>query len=155
MISIQKVIFPGIAAGILFMVFVVSLIANPTIALASGSAPEATPGSAPGTEAGKAAVGAAVNAGEAANLTENLSQQSQPTATPAAGEPTTQEQQASASGSCSLSQAYPEAIRQWCEQIERYASENGLDPNLLAAVILQESGGNPRAYSKSGAVGLM
>jgi soluble lytic murein transglycosylase-like protein len=151
MISIHKVLFPGIAGGILFMVFFISMVANPTIALASGSAPAATFGAAPVTEAGIAAVGAAVNAGVAANLSENIGQQAQPTATPAASE----QQQSSADTSCLLNQAYPEAIRQWCGQIERYASENGVEPNLLAAVMLQESGGNPDAYSKSGAVGLM
>lgn len=61
----------------------------------------------------------------------------------------------SPSGECSISQRYPEKVRRWCDWIERYAAENGLDPNLIAAVILQESGGNPEAYSRSGAVGLM
>jgi len=41
------------------------------------------------------------------------------------------------------------------QPIEEYALYYGLDPNLVAAVMLQESGGNPEAYSKSGAVGLM
>ena len=57
--------------------------------------------------------------------------------------------------SCSLPARYPESIRQWCGLLEQYADQNHLDPALLAAVILQESGGNPDAYSKSGAVGLM
>ena len=56
---------------------------------------------------------------------------------------------------CSLAASYPDAILQWCEWIEKYASQNDLDPNLIAAMMLQESGGNPQAYSKSGAVGLL
>ena len=56
---------------------------------------------------------------------------------------------------CGISSRYPESVRQWCALIERHAGENGLDPNLVAAVILQESGGMSGAYSKSGAVGLM
>jgi soluble lytic murein transglycosylase-like protein len=57
--------------------------------------------------------------------------------------------------SCTLSGAYPETILQWCGLIERYAQENGIDPNLISAVMLQESAGRPDAYSKSGAVGLL
>jgi soluble lytic murein transglycosylase-like protein len=57
--------------------------------------------------------------------------------------------------SCSLSASYPDSILQWCEWIEEYAARNGLEPNLIAAMMLQESGGNPQAYSKSGAVGLL
>ncbi len=64
-------------------------------------------------------------------------------------------QKASQPGSCSISQNYPQSIQQWCETIERYARENGLDPNLVSAVMLQESAGMPDAYSKSGAVGLL
>jgi soluble lytic murein transglycosylase-like protein len=56
---------------------------------------------------------------------------------------------------CALSSAYPESIRQWCALIMQSSAENNLDPNLVAAVMLQESGGNPLAYSHSGAVGLM
>jgi len=56
---------------------------------------------------------------------------------------------------CVLHPRYPAGVRQWCNQIMRHASKNNLDPNLIAAVIWQESGGNPSAYSKSGAVGLM
>jgi soluble lytic murein transglycosylase-like protein len=46
-------------------------------------------------------------------------------------------------------------VRQWCDLIHKYANPVGLDDNLIAAVMWQESGGNPKAYSKSGAVGLM
>jgi soluble lytic murein transglycosylase-like protein len=56
---------------------------------------------------------------------------------------------------CQVNSSYPEKILQWCQLISRYASKYNLDPNLIAALILQESGGNPQAYSPSGAVGLM
>ena len=58
-------------------------------------------------------------------------------------------------GSCTIGDSYPDSVRQWCELIERYARENGVDPNLVSAVMLQESAGRPDAYSKSGAVGLL
>jgi hypothetical protein len=58
-------------------------------------------------------------------------------------------------GGCSISRSYPDSVRQWCGLIDRYSRENGLDPNLVSAVMLQESAGKPDAYSKSGAVGLM
>jgi soluble lytic murein transglycosylase-like protein len=54
-----------------------------------------------------------------------------------------------------LSSRFPENIQRWKTIIESAAVESGLDPNLIAAVMLQESGGNPQAYSTSGAVGLM
>jgi hypothetical protein len=56
---------------------------------------------------------------------------------------------------CQINKRYPDAILQWCELITRYSEKNNLDPNLVAALIWQESGGNPVAYSRSGAVGLM
>jgi soluble lytic murein transglycosylase-like protein len=58
-------------------------------------------------------------------------------------------------GTCTIAGGYPESVKQWCDLIERYARENGLDPNLVSAVMLQESAGKPDAYSKSGAVGLL
>ncbi|HVN53133.1 MAG TPA: transglycosylase SLT domain-containing protein [Anaerolineaceae bacterium] len=56
---------------------------------------------------------------------------------------------------CSVSEKFPEKVMKWCSLITHYARENGLDPNLVASVMVQESGGNPEAYSKSGAVGLL
>jgi len=56
---------------------------------------------------------------------------------------------------CSLSSLYPQEIQQWCQLIESAAIETDLPANLIAAVMLQESGGDPLSYSSSGAVGLM
>ena len=56
---------------------------------------------------------------------------------------------------CRVNPNFPDNIRQWCTQIMRHSEKNDLNPNLVAALIWQESGGNPTAYSKSGAVGLM
>jgi len=46
-------------------------------------------------------------------------------------------------------------LRRYDSIIERAASRHGLDPNLIRAVILQESGGNKLAVSQAGAKGLM
>ena len=62
---------------------------------------------------------------------------------------------AEAAGECAVSAEFPESILQWCEIITRNASASGLPADLLAALIWQESGGDPQAYSHSGAVGLM
>lgn len=56
---------------------------------------------------------------------------------------------------CQISSRFPEKILQWCSLITENANARNLPPDLIAALILQESGGNPTAYSKSGAVGLM
>jgi soluble lytic murein transglycosylase-like protein len=59
------------------------------------------------------------------------------------------------SGQCDVSPSFPQNVLQWCDYITYYANERGLLPDLVAALILQESGGDPLAFSKSGAVGLM
>lgn len=61
----------------------------------------------------------------------------------------------SAEPECGLGSGFPESIERWCTLVSYYAGENGLDPVLVASVMLQESGGNDRAYSSSGAVGLL
>jgi soluble lytic murein transglycosylase-like protein len=145
MTSVQKAIFPGITIGIMFLVFVTSLIANPQIALASN--PIAAAAVAGVVQQGSAAAFQNELASEqaAASIAENAAPLEQSdTANEAVGSP-----------GCSISTSYPDKIQRWCGLIERYAAQNGLDSNLIAAVMLQESGGNPDAYSKSGAVGLM
>ena len=59
------------------------------------------------------------------------------------------------SGDCSIPASYPKNIQNWCHLIELAAHETALPASLIAAVILQESSGDPLAYSSSGAVGLM
>jgi soluble lytic murein transglycosylase-like protein len=56
---------------------------------------------------------------------------------------------------CQLSHRFPSSILQWCVLITHYAGKRGLSPDLLAALIWQESGGDPLVTSRSGAVGLM
>lgn len=56
---------------------------------------------------------------------------------------------------CLVSDKYPSSIVQWCKVITTNAEQTGLAPDLLAALIWQESGGDTMAYSSSGAVGLM
>lgn len=89
----------------------------------------------------------------------------EPAATPVEGviqvdsaeaiEALTVERDFSGAGECLLSGQYPDSVLQWCGLISHYAAKQGLSPNLIAALILQESGGNAEAYSHSGAVGLM
>ncbi len=63
--------------------------------------------------------------------------------------------QPSAERHCHLSGEYPKSILQWCAEIESVSIDTGLDSNVIAAVMLQESGGNPSVISSSGAVGLL
>ncbi len=46
-------------------------------------------------------------------------------------------------------------ITQWADLITKYSTDNGLDPNFVAALIEEESKGNPRLISPAGAAGLM
>lgn len=61
----------------------------------------------------------------------------------------------SAPADCRLGGGFPENVRRWCDLITRYAEQHELPPDLVAALIWIESGGNPSAFSRSGAVGLM
>jgi len=99
---------------------------------------------------------------EAANFVLNISSQSQASdqndiraedPIPVAEEQITYSDQTNTS--CEVSGSYPDKILKWCDLITQSAHQYGIDPDLLAALIWQESGGNPQAYSHSGAVGLM
>jgi len=59
------------------------------------------------------------------------------------------------SENCEIGPRFPSRIRRWCDWIMLYSKKHDLPPDLVAAVIWQESGGSPTAYSGSGAVGLM
>ena len=72
-----------------------------------------------------------------------------------AAEPSQAAETSQAQDSCQVSLSYPIEILQWCRIITEEAIQAELPPNLIAAVMLQESGGDPSAYSASGAVGLM
>lgn len=54
-----------------------------------------------------------------------------------------------------LGDKYPDTIQKWKNLIEEAGKEYNTDPNLIAAVMLQESGGNHLVLSSSGAVGLL
>ncbi len=56
---------------------------------------------------------------------------------------------------CSLPASVMDSVRQWCDLIQQTAAKYGVDPLLVAAVMTQESGGQPEVISASGAVGLM
>ncbi len=56
---------------------------------------------------------------------------------------------------CELSPKFPDKVLQWCDLITGYAHLRGFEPNLIAALIVQESGGDPNVISYAGAVGLM
>lgn len=133
--SIQRAIFPGILIGSLFLVGLTRLIASPQIAVIAATEPPIQ------TSTSEIVPTETVEQGEITQPIEETT--------------VSNEGATSSDGACSLPQRYPESIRQWCDWIERYANEVGLEPKLVAAVMLQESGGNAEAYSHSGAVGLM
>ena len=61
----------------------------------------------------------------------------------------------SSNATCKFQERYPTKILPWCSLIETAADKYGMDALLIAAVMLQESGGQPEVMSGSGAVGLM
>jgi Rod binding domain-containing protein len=49
----------------------------------------------------------------------------------------------------------PADISRWKELIQKASDRYGIDANIISAIIIQESGGNPDAVSPKGAKGLM
>ncbi len=76
-------------------------------------------------------------------------------ALPAEAKTISQAQPAEVEEECAVSPKFPDNVRQWCDLISHYAAKRNLPPDLVAALIWQESGGKPAVYSHSGAVGLM
>ncbi len=72
-----------------------------------------------------------------------------------AAAPSQADENSAQSNNCQVSLSYPYGILQWCEIITEQATLVELPPDLIAAVILMESGGDEAAFSGSGAVGLM
>jgi hypothetical protein len=54
-----------------------------------------------------------------------------------------------------LASFYTPEVRHWQPEIQQWATEYGVNPNVIAIVIQIESCGNPVALSGAGAVGLM
>jgi soluble lytic murein transglycosylase-like protein len=165
MISVQKAIFPGIALGCVFIILITGMIASPvrSIAASAPSLPIQAPTSFQPAEQPLPeptnAITAKVQEIFAQAPADPVPAEEIPAAVeeaPAEPEATVEsipeEEQAEA---CGLSSGYPDEVRQWCDLIQRYAEKYGVEPNLVAAVMMQESRGNKDAYSKSGAVGLM
>jgi len=57
--------------------------------------------------------------------------------------------------SAGLGSAVPAPVSQWGGSIVSTSHAYGVDPNLVAAIVQTESGGDPNAGNPSGAVGLM
>jgi hypothetical protein len=53
-----------------------------------------------------------------------------------------------------ISPIFTPEVQYWGGKIQKWAAEEGLDPNLVATVMQIESCGDPRALSRSGAIGL-
>jgi hypothetical protein len=138
--NLHKAVFIGVSWGIVFIIFLARL-AGPQLAYASTLEPF-KPGS--GIFAPLPPAAAEVQNDQ------DPGAESEPVNPNSSESPSPQ-----ASSGCSLSASFPDSVRRWCDYLERYAAENGLDPNLIASVMLQESGGDPDATSHSGAVGLL
>jgi Transglycosylase SLT domain len=177
--SVKQLIFPGIFLGSLMIILISNMMGNPQVALAQNNTnlvaqtndnPTAIPVISNPDNATHPLAG---NPNEVENITSTINNTSDnlatdlnagiiPTVEPVfkAVKKTSATQKnkpapQSSAGSCSLGGGFSENVRQWCDIIDQQAQQYGISPKLIAAVMTQESGGNPMAYSGSGAVGLM
>jgi hypothetical protein len=129
-----RLVIPGAILGSLLLAAVLYLVtaglSYPTAALAAEEVGEPTPAAAPAGEV--IAVDQEADGALEAEVDPDISQVN-----------------------CEVSDEFPVDILQWCGIITHYSNKRGFPPDLIAALILQESGGNPVAYSHSGATGLM
>src|SRR5574340_627151 len=61
---------------------------------------------------------------------------------------------APAGTAAAISPLFTREVQHWASSIADWSAASGLDPNLVATVMQIESCGNPRALSRSGAIGL-
>lgn len=145
--GVQRAVFPGFIAGCLFLIFFTTRIISPSFPMVSNPVEIFAAAPVTGSTAPEATQAAEAQVEATPQETGSESQaQTEDALLPPQDYPIP---------SCAISSTYPQSVQQWCELVTQYAVQNGLDPNLIAAVMLQESGGNSDAYSKSGAVGLM
>jgi hypothetical protein len=159
--TIERAIFPAFLTGSLFILFSINFLANPQIILASASLSRlqvslplviSNSGSVFGENIANTIIPPEVvkTSNQPPVFQFGTSMAKDQNHEPAPGSLTLVGE-----GSCMISSGFPQGIQKWCSLIERYAAKNSIENNLLAALILQESGGDPNAYSYSGAVGLM
>jgi soluble lytic murein transglycosylase-like protein len=166
MLRVQDLLFPAVLLGCLTVIFLTNLVSQPekvtAAPLASLPAPtgqatdllanlnlETIVEAPTQTTAAQIAIKPTAKAKVKAKAKKKSTSQS------SASSDTSNNNQSSSSSGCSVAPSFPSAVIQWCGLIDKYAQQQNLDPNLVAAVIDEESGGNPQAYSSSGAVGLM
>lgn len=141
---VQSAIFPGILFGSLVIALISFFLASPQLPAAAmtvraGAGEVQAPAAQPAVEA----------VFEPAAPPDVFPAQEQ------ASVPSEETLNQSEEESCSLSSNAVESVQRWCGIISRAALEEGIDPNLIAAVMTQESGGQESVLSHSGAVGLM
>jgi hypothetical protein len=159
--TIERAIFPAFLTGSLFIIFSINFLANPQIILASASLSRLQE-TLPLVISNKGSL-FGENKTNAVPSPEVVNTSKQPEVAIFNGSFVKGQKQEVdllgfnqfGNGSCRISSRFPQGIQKWCNLIEQNAVQNDIEVNLLAALILQESGGDAGAYSHSGAVGLM
>jgi len=142
---LNRAVFIGVIWGVVLIISLATL-AGPQLAFASTQEP---------LKPGSGIFAPLINPSSSGVQDQAASSADQPAQNNNPPEPKVQPVSDNSSNGCSLGSNFPESVRRWCASIERNAAEKGLDPNLVASVMLQESGGDPNATSHSGAVGLL
>jgi soluble lytic murein transglycosylase-like protein len=152
---IQFAIFPAILLGILITILFASLAKTPETVLAYTNPTNTIPPIPTISLPTASAPGSSTPIAPVPSLSPTAMTPPTAAPSPTAGKSAPDQAAAPSANACSISKRYPRGIQQWCGLIEKYAQTTKLEPNLIAAIMLQESGGDPNAYSASGAVGLM